>query len=310
MTYSHERNSLTFHWHGYGIKQHILALLNEFLNAIKFSSVILALTGGAGVYSSCFIQGIPCTPALVIIMILVSFSVYNLNRRTDETEDEINHKERFSFTKKFEQHLFYAALASYVVALGICLLNGPEVFVVGLIPLISGILYSVPLFPETWRFRRLKEIPLIKNLLVAGAWALTLALLPVYAFNLLPGVPALLTALFFFNYVFMASVLPDIRDREGDALVGVTTIPVLVGAGNTKALLAGVTLIVSCGILFWGARYLSGVIMILLVAGLSYIQFCIVSMDRFIDKNFVCDVLADGGFIFLGTITAVISLIS
>ena len=65
-------------------------------------------------------------------------------------------------------------------------LRGPEVLLVGLIPLISGILYSVPLFPETWRFRRLKEIPLMKNLLVAGAWALTLSLLPVYAFNLVP----------------------------------------------------------------------------------------------------------------------------
>ena len=79
-------------------------------------SVILALTGGAGIYASCFIQGIPCTPAL-IIMVLVSFSVYNLNRKTDEKEDEINHNERFSFTKKFEKHLFYAALVSYVVAL-------------------------------------------------------------------------------------------------------------------------------------------------------------------------------------------------
>lgn len=150
----------------------------------------------------------------------------------------------------------------------------------------------------------------MKNLLVAGAWALTLSLLPVYAFNLQPGLPALLTALFFFNYVFMASVLPDIRDREGDARVGVNTIPVLFGVRNTKALLAGVTLVVSCGILFWGARNLSATILILLGAGLCYIQFCIVSMDRLLDKNFVCDVLADGGFIILGSITAVISLIS
>ncbi len=310
MAYSHEGNSLTFRWHAYEIKQRTLWLANEFLDTIKFSSLILALTGGAGVYTSCFIQGIPCTPALVIIMVLVSFSVYNLNRKTDETEDEINHKERFSFTKKFEKHLFYAALASYALALGICWLSGPEVLLVGLIPLVSGILYSVPLFPETWRFRRLKEIPLMKNLLVAGAWALTLSLLPVYAFNLQPGLPALLTALFFFNYVFMASVLPDIRDREGDALVGVNTIPVLFGVRNTKALLAGVTLVVSCGILFWGARNLSATILILLGAGLCYIQFCIVSMDRLLDKNFVCDVLADGGFIILGSITAVISLIS
>jgi 4-hydroxybenzoate polyprenyltransferase len=309
MAYSYEGSSLPTHWYGYDIKQRFLVILNEYLDTLKFSSIILALTGGAGIYTSCFIQGIPCTPALIIIMVLVSFSVYNLNRKTDETEDEINHKERFSFTKKFEKHLFYSALISYAVALGICSIFGPALILVGLIPLISGILYSVPLFPEAWSFHRLKEIPVIKNLLVAGAWALTLALLPVYASGLLPGTPALLTALFFFNYVFMASVLPDIRDREGDAQVGVYTIPVLIGAKNTKTLLTGGTLAIGCGILILGTQYLPVQVLLLLGAGLCYIQFCILSMDRILDKNFVCDVLADGGFIIIGTASALILFI-
>ena len=309
MAYSYEGRSLPTHWYGYDIKQRFLVVLNELFSTIKFSSAILALTGGAGVFASCFIQGIPCTPALVSIMILVSFSVYNLNRKTDEAEDEINHQERFSFTKRFEKHLFFAALISYAVALGICSLSGPAVLLVGLIPLISGILYSVPLFPETWHFHRLKEIPLLKNLLVAGAWALTLTLLPVYASNLLPGIPALLTILFFFNYVFMASVLPDIRDREGDALVGVRTIPVIIGDRNTKALLTSVTLIIGCGILLCGASYLPAPVLTLLAIGLCYIQFCIISIGRIIDINFICDVLADGGFIIFGAISAFILLI-
>jgi 4-hydroxybenzoate polyprenyltransferase len=309
MAYSYEGKSLPTHWHGYDIKQRILLILNEFLDTIKFSSIILALTGGAGIFASCFIQGIPCTPTLVTVMVLVSFSVYNLNRKTDETEDAINHKERFSFTKKFEKHLFYTALISYAVALGICSLYGPVVLLVGLIPLFSGILYSVPLLPVTWRFHRLKEIPLMKNLLVAGAWALTLSLLPVYASGQMPAVPALLTALFFFNYVFMASVLPDIRDREGDAQVGVCTIPVLIGSKNTKILLTGVTLTIGCGVLLYGRQYLPVTVLALLGAGLCYVQFCILSMDRILDKNFVCDVLADGGFIIIGTTAALIPFI-
>jgi 4-hydroxybenzoate polyprenyltransferase len=310
MVYSYEGRSLPTHWYGYDIKQRLLVLLTEFLNAIKFSSLILALTGGAGIYASCFIQGIPCTPALVVIMVLVSFSVYNLNRKTDEKEDEINHKERFLFTKKFEKHLFYAALASYAIALGICSFLGPSALLVGLIPLVSGILYSVPLLPKTWHFHRLKEIPLMKNLLVAGAWALTLSLLPVYANSLLLGIPVLLTGLFFFNYVFMASVLPDIRDREGDAQVGVYTIPVILGVRKTEALLTGVTLLIGCGILFFGTRYLPIPVLVLLGAGLCYIQFCILSMGRVLDTNFVCDVLADGGFIIIGATAAVIPFIS
>jgi 4-hydroxybenzoate polyprenyltransferase len=308
MAYSFEEKPAIFKWHRTGLKDHFMRKLHELLDFITFSSTILAITGGVGVYVSCFIQGIPCTAALVVIMTLVSFSVYNLNRKTDEQEDEINHKERFSFTKKFEKELYYGALAAYGIALGISALHGLMTFLVTLIPIVSGVLYSVPLLPEKWKYNRLKEIPLIKNVLVAGAWAMTLSLLPVYASSGIPGIITLLTGIFFFNYVFMASVLPDIRDREGDAFVGVTTIPVLIGMNRTKVLLVGMTLALGTLILYLAARSLVIPVILLLVIGISYIQFCILSMDRYIKTNIVCDILADGGFIFLGMITAMLIL--
>ena len=300
MVYSYEDDLFTIHRNGYDIKQRFHELTGEFVNLVKYSSLILAMTGGAGVYASCVIQGIPCTPALIVIMVLVSFSVYNLNRKTDEKEDEINHKERFGFTKRFEKPLLYAAIISYIVALLICAAVGPPAILVGLIPLASGILYSVPLLPRTWKYHRLKEVPLLKNIIVAGAWACTLALLPALMYGISSAPVMFVAGLFFFTYVVMASVLPDIRDIEGDARVGVHTIPVLLGERRTRVVLVGITLAAVCLVFIPGIRLLSLPVLALLLAGFVYVLLCIGSMDTFLDKNFVCDILADGGFIVFG----------
>ena len=62
MAYSYEGRSLPTHWYGYDIKQRFLVVLNELFNTIKFSSAILALTGGAGVFASVFYPGDPLHP--------------------------------------------------------------------------------------------------------------------------------------------------------------------------------------------------------------------------------------------------------
>ena len=49
-------------------------------------------------------------------MLLVPFSVYNMNRKTDEEEDSVNHPGRYKFTKRFEKPLAYGALVAYALA--------------------------------------------------------------------------------------------------------------------------------------------------------------------------------------------------
>lgn len=308
MAYSHEGKIVVLPLNNTGIKDRFVEKLYSFIDVIAFSSLILAFTGGFGIYASYYIEGVTWVPASGVILILVSFSVYNLNRKTDEQEDEINHRERFSFTKKYKKILIYGAVASYAAALIIGIFSGISAFFVSCIPFLSGIIYSEPVLPFSWRYRRLKEIPVVKNILVAGAWALTLALLPISMDPSSPGIYVLISGLFFFTYVFMASVLPDIRDREGDATVGITTLPVLVGSKKTKLILVLVTSISGGIILLTGSHHSPPGIILLLIIGISYMLFCILSMERFIRTNIVCDYLADGGFIFFGLIALLFTL--
>jgi 4-hydroxybenzoate polyprenyltransferase len=300
MAYSYEENPVIFHQYGNEFCESIARRLHNLIDFIMFSSTYVAIAAAGMVYTSCFIQGIDYRAAIIGIMTLVAFSIYNLNRKTDEEEDEINHKERFVFTKTFEKPLFYAAIFAYTIALGISVLYGIQTFLVAIIPLISGILYSIPIMPASWHYHRLKEIPVIKNLVVAVAWALPLSLLPVYITSTSPDWSTAITALFFFNYVFIASILPDIRDREGDALTHVMTIPVTIGVKRTLALLTVINLIIGGLVLSMGIRFLSGPVFTLLLIGICYSQFCIWSVNGIISIDHICDVLSDGQFILFG----------
>ena len=71
-------------------------------------------------------------------------------------------------------------LGAYLIALIIAASHGLAAFCVVTIPLVSGIFYSVPVLPKWCGYRRLKEIPVMKNLVVSTAWALAFSLVPVY----------------------------------------------------------------------------------------------------------------------------------
>ena len=275
--------------------------LFEFL---VFSSIYLGMAAAGMAWCSCALQGISCSLPIMLVLSLVVFSVYNLNRKTDQAEDALNHQRRFSFTSRFERPLFFAALGSYVLAVAISFVSGalPACGVV-IIPLICGIFYSVPLFPQGSRVRRLKEIPLVKNILVSLAWGATFALVPVTLSGLSPGWTTLLTFLFIFFWTFVASVLPDIRDMRGDALVGVVTIPVVLGVARSKVLLTIINVVAGTVILAIGIHMESLISTGLLICSLAYSQGCILAIGRpGTSSDFLCDVVSDGQFLVLGTL--------
>ncbi|MDD1662598.1 MAG: UbiA family prenyltransferase [Methanomicrobiales archaeon] len=271
---------------------------SEFLDFLVFSSVYLALEAAAMAYVSCFMQELPFPPEGFIIPFLIAFAIYNLNRKTDEDEDAINREDRYSFTKRYEKVLFGLSIAGIGVSLALSALHGPAAVLVTLIPFISGTLYSVRWLPPGLPYRRLKEIPFVKNLMVGFAWAFFLSLLPVYLNNAVPDTRTLIMCLLFFFWGIMASTIPDIRDRVGDARTGVRTIPVIYGEEKTKGLLSWMNLAFTLPLVLLSVACLpllrAG---ILLVSGI-YSLGCIRLIGVLPSTDFICDILADGQYIF------------
>ena len=285
---------------GFQIRDYIVMRAREIGEFLLYTSLFVGAGAVGMVYTSCFIQEVAWTGEVAAVMFMIAFSVYNLNRKTDEAEDEINHERRFRITKKFQRHLVVAAVAAYLAALIIAALHGAVAFCVTAVPLVSGIFYSVPVLPQRWGYRRLKEIPVLKNLVVSSAWALSISLLPVYLSASAPTTATLVTFVFIFSYVFVATVLPDIRDRAGDAASGVVTIPVLVGVDRSRILLTAGNMAAGAVILSLGRLVFPAGVVVVILCSLVYSQACILSIDRTERNNFLCDVISDGQFLAIG----------
>lgn len=263
-----------------------------------FSSLLLSFECVAMAYVSCTLQQLPWDPVLAVIPFFVAYSIYNLNRKTDEDEDAVNRQDRFAFTKKYEAFLYYGALLFLVIALALSAVSGIPALLVTAAPFIIGTLYSFRLIPERFGYQRLKEIPAVKNISVGLAWGILLSLLPVFFWNREPGTATAITFLLFFIWGFMASMIPDMRDRAGDAVAGVRTIPVIFGEERAARLLTGVLLILGIPLVLYSILVLPpGLAAIVFVAGI-YSHGCVFLAGREGLIHVVADFISDGQYIF------------
>jgi 4-hydroxybenzoate polyprenyltransferase len=271
------------------------------LDFLVFSSTYLALECVAMAYVSCYIQALPWSAETIIIPFLIAFAIYNLNRKTDEDEDAINREDRYRFTKRYEKALFWLSLGGIGISIVLSALHGIQAVLVTLFPFIIGTLYSVRWLPPGLPYRRLKEIPFVKNLMVGVAWAFFLSLLPVYLNNGVPDIRTGITCILFFFWGIMASTIPDIRDRDGDAQTGVRTVPVIFGEEKTKRFLILMNLVFALPLVILSAGTLPLVRAGVLVASSIYSHWCIGLIGVLPSTDFICDILADGQYIFFAS---------
>lgn len=282
----------------------------DIIQFLVFSSIFMGMQGWGLVYVAAFIQGVECSPACIVITFLFGFSIYNLNRKTDEKEDVVNHQDRYRFTKKYEKYLYTAAILGCSFALVLAAWCGLMTFLIVVLPFVLGILYSIPCLPPSTGYRRLKEIPLLKNLIVAIAWGVPLTFISLFITNTSVTLATVISLIFLCSFVFIASVLPDIRDTEGDKIAGIRTIPVIIGAQRTIIVITGVNLIVGISAVIISAIYLAPAAALVLAVSTLYTHISIQSFARIEKKDIICDIMTDGQFIFIGILAFSISLLS
>jgi 4-hydroxybenzoate polyprenyltransferase len=281
--------------------------IRQAFELLLYSSIYIGAMAMAMAYVSCSLQNLPWNLSVAGILSLVVFSVYNLNRKTDAAEDALNHAKRYCVTSKFGRPLFLGALVAYAGALIIAAAAGLVAVLLAAVPLLAGILYSFPVLPKTCRYQRIKEIPVMKNIIVSGAWALSFSFLPVFLAGSRPDVQTLVVFILVFEYVFIASVLPDIRDREGDAATRVYTIPVLIGVEKTRVILTVFNLAMAAVMLTVGFNRLSHGALAVLIISITYTQLCILSIGLSLFDNFLVDVISDGEFLFIGAVCGILN---
>ncbi len=191
----------------------------------------MAAVIAATLYLSFLLQAVVGGALLLIATFCLAFSVYNLNKVSDLKEDLVNQPNRAQFVKKYRDYIVFACLESVNIAVILAFFTNPAAILVILFPFYVGLFYSMGI-----RRKRIKDVFVLKNIMIAAAITLGPSLLPLAIHVANPHV-VLLVAYWFFLKVFTHSVVLDVRDIDGDRKAGVHTIPVSLGRNKTRNLL-------------------------------------------------------------------------
>jgi len=236
---------------------------------LSVSSMFIGGTGFFKTFIGYYFLGMTPNFLVCLAVSLFAFAIYTLDKIADMDKDAANLPERLSFLKGRKNLATGYALSAYSLAIVIVLLDMPLALPILIFPLAVNLIYgSKPISS----LPRLKDLPFIKNFIVAITWALGTALLP--AMHSSNASMITVASVFYFMLIktFIDTVLYDIRDVKGDRDSGVKTIPVLIGPRKTIAilLLLEITLLPSLEFIDVALRPLAA---ILVLFGFGYIVY-------------------------------------
>lgn len=167
-------------------------------------------------------------------------SMHILNHLTGGKADEYNDPSRAFFYRKNKHLLTFLALSSGAVGLTIAFTLGLWRFSIVLAMSILGLSYNLRVLPKKFSllpYRRIKDVPGSKTILITMAWGILTALLPSLVttgtINWSNGLVFVWAA----GMVFARTSFFDILDMQGDRLVGGETLALLVGEKQSLRLL-------------------------------------------------------------------------
>jgi (E)-4-hydroxy-3-methyl-but-2-enyl pyrophosphate reductase len=219
-------------------KGNVPGLLNLWIFAVR-TDVYSAVGAGCLLFTSTILQGLPLSFINIAIAALYVFSMHRLNRITDRKIRGMEDSFSGETYRRHQKTYVSIAVLSMVAALALSFLSGPAPFILLFLISSIGMLYAVRIFPQGWRFERMKDLPGSKNILTALAWASVTALVPQIERSLTVTIGMLLAFFFNFALVFVKSTLSDMINIQSDRLIGRETIPVLIGEKKTRNLLVG-----------------------------------------------------------------------
>jgi 4-hydroxy-3-methylbut-2-enyl diphosphate reductase len=165
--------------------------------------------------------------------------------------DQMRHLglDRYQFYRAHKAWVWSLALFCIALLLWISFGLSRPAFYLMLFGTVAGSVYHFTIVPPVLRkivrYKNLKDIPTSRDLFVALAWAVLITFMPATlkdTFNVSP------VTFFVFAWVFLLaflrSVIFDLRDIEGDRIMGRETLVILVGENRARATIQA-TLILS-----------------------------------------------------------------
>lgn len=263
-------------------------LFRRIFTFLMVSSLFIATTGFFETYMGYVLLGVTPNVMVCFAVFLMTFSVYSLDKITDSKEDAINMPERSSFLSGRRKLVLCYSLAAYALSALLIFLDRPSTLPIIFIPLAANAVYGSKLISG---MPRLKDVPVVKNVVVAISWALVTTLLP--AMQMAPRTGSMIASVLYFMLakVFINAVLFDVRDVKGDREMGVKTMPVLLGFRRTTAILLGLNSTLLLCLMYLGSM-LRHLTLIMVLYGYVYIFYFSerrspIALDFFVDGQWM-----------------------
>ena len=207
---------------------------------LLLTNIYVSLGAGCLTYAMAKLQGFSQFFPYVLISMLYVQSMHILNHLTGNKSDQYNDPERAKFYQKYKSLLIVLALAAGGAGLVIAYSLGIFPLLLLLIMSLLGLSYNLRFVPKRFvgfRYRRIRDIPGSKTLLIAIAWGIVTAALPPLSLtgkaSWVAGIIFLWTA----GIVFVRTAFFDILDMQGDRIVGKETFAILLGEKRSMRLL-------------------------------------------------------------------------
>jgi 4-hydroxy-3-methylbut-2-enyl diphosphate reductase len=202
-------------------------------------NLFVALGAMAIYYVSCRLQGLEFTWCGGILALLYFFSMYLWNSMTSlETTQHLG-LSRYRFYDEHRGLLFALAGISIAVLLTISFLMGKKLFLLMLFATVAGSAYHVTIVPKIMRqllrYKNLKDIPASRDLFIALAWSTVLTFIPLAMSGAWSITPLVVVCFgWIFILAFLRSLIFDLRDIEGDRIMGRETLITIVGEKRAR----------------------------------------------------------------------------
>jgi (E)-4-hydroxy-3-methyl-but-2-enyl pyrophosphate reductase len=264
-------------------KQGWRRFLFEIQRALLLTNIYVAIGAGALCYACNKLLGISQTFPYILISMLYVQSMHILNHLTDARSDRFNDPDRAEFYDRHKMLLAISALLSGGAGLVIAYNIGLFPFLALLIMSLLGLSYNLKLIPK-WlagiKYRKLRDIPGSKTLLIAMAWGMVTAVLPPLSkFGTINWVNALV-AVWAVGMVFVRTAFFDILDMQGDRIVGKETIPILLGEIRSMRLLKTLLMVLTATLFFSSAFQLTSSLGFFLIICPLLISIIIFAYER------------------------------
>lgn len=285
----------------------IIPVIRKTLDIVIRSYMYNAIGGICLSFAMAKLMNVFLTLNHVAVVFSYILSIYIFNRYAVSSKNSSSVSGIFNFYTEHKTKLLSISVFLSIASILLSLEFSRNLFALIIFAYVAGIIYTIPILPKTFRYRCLKDIPASKDIFVSLAWAALLTAIPAYfplenaAFKTTAGIFTLV-----FLLIFGKTVALDLRDTEGDRLIGSETIPVLIGKNKTIKLLYAVQFIIFALTII--LTYLSifsiygyGLCLVP-IYGIGYLRLF---RKRLLKDEIKCQAIVDGQIIFAGIITLI-----